>query len=62
MDVLLFRDGWLKWIWRASGIPNAFSVLYCDNTKKLLMFSEVDAFMEKSGCVEMEFGPEHKSV
>ena len=62
LDVLLFKDGWSKWIWRASAILNAFSVLYCDNTEKLLMFTEVGASMEKSGCVKMEFGPEHKSV
>ena len=62
LDVLLFNDGWSKWIWRASAILNAFSVLYCDNTEKLLMFTEVGASMKKSGCVGMEFGPEHESV
>ena len=59
LDVLLFKDGWSKWIWRASAILNVFSVLYCDNTEKLLMFTEVGVSMEKSGCVKMEFGPEH---
>ena len=49
-------------MWRASAIRNAFSVLYCDNTEKLLMFTEVGASMKKSGCVGMEFGPEHESV
>ena len=62
LDILLFNDGWSKWIWRASAILNAFSVLYCDNTEKLLMFTEVGASMEKFGCVGMEFGPIHESV
>ena len=62
LDVLLFRDGWSKCICRASDILSAFSVLYCDNTEKLLMFTEVGASMEKSGCVGIDFGPEHKSV
>ena len=44
-------------MWRASAIRNAFSVLYCDNTQKLLMFTKADASMEKSGSVGIDFGP-----
>ena len=62
LDVLLFKKGWLKWIWRASEILRAFSLLCWDNIEKLLMLTEVDVSMVKSGCVEIESGPMHESV
>ena len=62
LDVLLFNDGWSKWIWRASAILNAFSLLYFDNIEKLLIPTEAGKSMEKSGCVGMVFGPKHKSM
>ena len=49
-------------MWRASAIRNAFLVLYCDNTEKLLTFTEVGVSMKKSGCVGIDFDPKHESV